>query len=72
MSFQLDIASIPIDNFNKHFVLVFDLISMQYATGSCRYPELVGQPPILELMFFFLQITLLSSLYWGTKFFVCI
>ena len=35
MSFQDDISSIPIDNFKHHYVLVFDLISMQDATETC-------------------------------------
>ena len=32
MNFQDDISSIPIDNFKDHYVLVFDLTSMQDAT----------------------------------------
>ena len=44
MNFQDDIPSIPIDNFKDHFVLVFDLTSMQNATEKCQYPELVGEP----------------------------
>ena len=41
MNFQDDIPSIPIDNFKDHYVLVFDLTSMQDATENCHYPELV-------------------------------
>ena len=44
MIFQDDIPSIPIDIFKDHFVRVFDLTSMRDATGSCYYPELVGEP----------------------------
>ena len=51
MNFQDDILSIPIDNFKDHYVLVFDLTSMQDATENCHYPELVGQPLRLELDF---------------------
>ena len=51
MNFQDDIPSIPIDNFNHHYVLVFDLTSMQDATGNCPYSELVGEPQRLELNF---------------------
>ena len=54
MDFQDDIPLIPIDNFKDHFVLVFDLTSMQDATENCRYPELVGEPLKLELNFVFL------------------
>ena len=34
-----------------HYVLVFDLTSMQDATENCHYPELVGEPLRLELNF---------------------
>ena len=67
MSFQDDIPSIPIDNFNDHYVLVFDLTSKQDATESCHYPEIVGEPLRLELNFTFLWNTLLISLYWENK-----
>ena len=48
-NFQDDIPSIPIDNFKDHYVLVFDLTSMQDATEKCKHPELVGEPLRLEL-----------------------
>ena len=51
MNFQDDIPSIPIDNFQDHYVLVFDLTSMQDATKHCHYPELVGEPLRLYLNF---------------------
>ena len=53
MNFQGDIPSIPIDNFKDHYVLVFDLTSMQDATENCHHPELVGEPLRLELSFTF-------------------
>ena len=53
MNFQDYIPSIPIDKFKDHYVLVFDLTSMQYATEICHYPELVGEPMRLELKFTF-------------------
>ena len=49
MNFQDDIPSIPIDDFKDHYVLVFDLTSMQDATENCHYPEFVGEPLRLEL-----------------------
>ena len=49
MNFQDDIPSIPIDKFKDHYVLVFDLTSMQDASKNCHYPELVGEPLGLEL-----------------------
>ena len=53
MIFQDDIPSIPIDNFKDHYVLVFELTSMQDATENCHYPELIGEPLKLELDFTF-------------------
>ena len=51
MNFQDDIPSIPIDDFKDHYVLVFDLNSMQDANENCHYPELVVEPLRLELNF---------------------
>ena len=53
MNFQDDIPSIPIDNFKDHYVLVFDLTSMQDTTENCHCPEIVGEPLRLELNFTF-------------------
>ena len=53
MNFQDDTPSIPFDNFINHYVLVFDLTSMQGALENCRYPDLVGEPLRLELNFIF-------------------
>ena len=53
MNFQDDIPSIPIDKFKDHYVLVFDLTSMQDATENCHYSELNGEPLRLELNFTF-------------------
>ena len=51
MNFQDNIPSIPIDDFKDHYVMVFDLTSMQDATENCHYPDLVGEPLRLELNF---------------------
>ena len=51
MNFHDDLPSIPNDNFKNHYVLVFDLTSMQDATEHCHYPELIGEPLRLELNF---------------------
>ena len=53
MNLQDDIPSIPFDNFEDHFLLVFDLTSMQVATENFHYTELVGEPLRLELNFTF-------------------
>ena len=53
MNFQDDIPSNPNDNFEDHYVLMFDLTSMQDATENGHYPELVEEPLRLELNFIF-------------------
>ena len=53
MNFQDDIPSVPIDNFEDHYVLMYDLTLMQDATETCHYPELVGEPLRPELNFTF-------------------
>ena len=53
INFQDDIPSIPIDNFEDDYVLVFHLTSMQDATENCHYPEIVGEPLRLEPNFTF-------------------
>ena len=53
MNFQDDLPSFPLDNFKDHYGLIFDSPSMQIATEHCHYPELVGEPLRLELMFTF-------------------
>ena len=54
MNFQDDIPSIPLDNFKDHYVLVFDMTSMQDATENFHYSELVGERLGLELNLTFL------------------
>ena len=54
MNFQGDIPWIAIDNFEDHYVLVFDLTSKQDASETCNYPELVAEPLRLEVNFIFL------------------
>ena len=53
MNFQDDIPSIPIDTSKGHYLLVFDLTSMQDAAVICHYPELVIEPLRLEPHFIF-------------------
>ena len=48
-NFQDAIPSILLDDFKDHYVLVFELASMQDATENCQYPELVGETLRLEL-----------------------
>ena len=51
MNFQDDIPSITIDDFKDHYVLAFDLTSMQVASENCHYLGLVAEPLRLELNF---------------------
>ena len=51
MNSQDHIPSIPIDDFEDHYVLLFDLTLMQDANENCHYLELVGEPLRLELNF---------------------
>ena len=51
INIQNDILSKLVDNFKDHYVLVFDLFSLQDATEHCYYPELSGEPQRLELYF---------------------
>ena len=51
MIFQDDFPSMPVDKFKEHYVLVFDLTSMQDSTKNCYYPKLIGETLSLELYF---------------------
>ena len=53
MIFPDDISSIPIDIFKDHYLLLFDIISIQDANDVFHYPEPVGEPLRLELNFTF-------------------
>ena len=44
MNLQDEIPSILIDNFQDHYVLVFDMTSMQDANEHCQSPVLVREP----------------------------
>ena len=51
MNFENDIPSIHLDDFEDHYVLMFDLTSKQDATEKCHYLEFFGEPLRLELNF---------------------
>ena len=53
LKLQDEILSIPTDNFKDHYILLFDLASMQDATKIGHYPELVGEPLRPELNYTF-------------------
>ena len=54
MNFQDKMPSIRMENFKDHYVLMFDLTSMEDATENYNYPELVGEQLRLEFNFTFL------------------
>ena len=64
MKSQGHIPSIPYDNFKDHYVLLFDLTSIQDATENSHYTGLVGEPLRLELNFTFPLENVTESLYW--------
>ena len=51
MNFNEDVPSIPFEDFENHFILVFDLTSLQDANEEVYYPELVGGSIRIELYF---------------------
>ena len=51
LNFQDDVSSIPIDFFEDHYLLVFDLTSMEDATENCPYQQLGEDPLRLEPTF---------------------
>ena len=53
MNFRGNLPSTSNKKFKDHYVLVFALISMQDAAKNCHYPELVGEPLILDINFTF-------------------
>ena len=67
MNFQDDISSNPDDTFKDHYVLVFDLTSMQDVTENCHYPELVEEPLGSNWTLLFFWKTLLNSKFWENK-----
>ena len=68
-NFKNDIPSIPVDNFKDHYVLVFDLTSMEDATEHCHYPELIGEPRRLELYFSSPLENVTEVIVWGERMF---
>ena len=54
MNLQVDIPSIPTDNFKDHYALMFDSTSMQDAAEKYHYQELVAKALRQELNFTFL------------------
>ena len=51
MKYNDETPSIPFDKYKDHYMLVFDLTSLQDAADHIYYPELVGESLRLELYF---------------------
>ena len=50
-TFKEEIPALPINLFQNHYVLVFDLTSLQDARENINYPELSGESIPLEIIF---------------------
>ena len=53
MQFYEDFPAFPIEDFQNHYILVFDLTSLQDAAEQLHYPELIGESLRLEIFFQF-------------------
>ena len=53
MQFNEDFPALPIEDFQNHYILVFDLTSLQDAAEQLHYAELSGEKLRLEMFFLF-------------------
>ena len=53
MHFNEDFPALPMEDFQNHYILVFDLTSLQDAAEQLHYPELSGENLRLEMFFQF-------------------
>ena len=53
MQFNEDFPVLPMEDFQNHYILVFDLTSLQDAAEQLHYPELSGGSLRLEKFFQF-------------------
>ena len=54
IQFKEDFPAFPIEDFRNHYILVFDLTSLQDAVERLHYPKLSGESLRLEILFHFL------------------
>ena len=47
--FNEDFPALPLEDFQNHDILVFDLTSVQDAAEQLHYPELIGESFRLEM-----------------------
>ena len=53
MQFNEDFLAFPMEAFQNHFILVFDLTSIQDAAEQLHYPELSWESLRIEMFFHF-------------------
>ena len=53
MQFNEDFPALPMEDFQNHYILVFDLTSLQDAAEQLHYPELSGESLRLKMFFKF-------------------
>ena len=53
LHFNKDFPALPMEHFQNHYILVFDLTSLQDAAEQLHYPELSGESLRLEKFFHF-------------------
>ena len=53
MQFNENFPALPMEDFQNHYILVFDVTSLQDAAEQLRYPELSGESLRLEMFFQF-------------------
>ena len=51
MQFNKNFPALPMEGFQNHYILVFDLTSLQDAAEQLHYPELSGESLRLEMFF---------------------
>ena len=53
MQLNENLPALPMEDFQNHYILVFDLTSLQDAAEQLHYPELSGESLRLEMFFKF-------------------
>ena len=53
MQFNEIFPALPMEDFQNHYILVFDSTSLQDAAEQLHYPELSGESSRLEMLFQF-------------------
>ena len=53
LQFNEEFTALPREDFQNHYILVFDLTSLQDAAEQLHYPEISGESLRLEMFFQF-------------------